>query len=138
MAISAIKSNIKKIFFCKKIYHDVVTCVPNFQLSAKSSSFFCALFLHFYGILFLWTPHISLLLANIPQKIAKLILIINHISRSCSLFSSLRVLMVYSGFCTFCERQKLLRKTQRSFENITILQMLSCRSVCLLVYMNCS
>ena len=58
MAISAIKSNIKKIFFCKKIYHDVVVHVPNFQLSAKSSSFFCAFFLHFYGVLFFWTPYI--------------------------------------------------------------------------------
>ena len=59
MAISAIKSNIEKIFFCKKIYHDVVVCVPNFQLSAKSSLFFCLFFLYFYGVLFLWTPYIK-------------------------------------------------------------------------------
>ena len=58
MAISAIKSNIKKIFFCKKIYYDVVVHIPNFQLSAKSFLFFCAFFLHFYGVLFLWTPYI--------------------------------------------------------------------------------
>ena len=58
MAISAIKSNIKKTFFCKKINHDVVVLVPNFQLSAKLSSFFCAFFLYFYGVLFLWTPYI--------------------------------------------------------------------------------
>ena len=56
MAISAIKSNNRKIFFCKKIYHDIVVQVPNFHLFAKSSSFFCAHFLHFYEILFLWTP----------------------------------------------------------------------------------
>ena len=57
MAISAIKSNTETIFFCKNIYYDVVVHVPNFQLSAKSTSFFCAFFLHFYGVLFLWTPY---------------------------------------------------------------------------------
>ena len=46
----------KKIFFCKKIYHDVVIHVPNFQLFAKSSSFFCAFFLHFQGVLFCGHP----------------------------------------------------------------------------------
>jgi len=56
--ISTIKSNTKKIFFFLKIYHDVVVHVHNFQLSAKSSSFFGAFFLHFYGVLFLWTPYI--------------------------------------------------------------------------------
>ena len=56
MAISAIKSNIRKIFFCKKIYYDIVVQVPNFHLSAKSSSFFCAFFLHFYGVLFCGHP----------------------------------------------------------------------------------
>ena len=45
-----------KKFFCKKIYHDVVIHLPNFQLSAKSSSFFCAFFLHFYGVLFCGHP----------------------------------------------------------------------------------
>ena len=59
MAISAIKSYIKRIFFCKKIYHDVVVHVPSFQLSAKSSSFLRAFFLHSYGVLFLWTPYIN-------------------------------------------------------------------------------
>ena len=56
MAISAIKINIEKIFFCRKIYHDVVVHVPNFQLPAKSSSFFCAFFLHFYGLLYCGHP----------------------------------------------------------------------------------
>ena len=52
MAVSAIKSNIRKIFLCEKIYYDVVVHVPNFQLSTKSSSFF----LHFYGVLFFGHP----------------------------------------------------------------------------------
>ena len=37
-------------------YHNVVAHVPNFQLSTRSSSFFCAFFLYFYGTLFYWTP----------------------------------------------------------------------------------
>ena len=37
-------SNVRKIILCKKIYHDVVLHVPNFQLSAKSFSFFSAFF----------------------------------------------------------------------------------------------
>ena len=53
--ISYIKQYLKNIF-CKNIYHDVVVLVPNFQLSAKSSSFFCAFFLHFYGVLFFGHP----------------------------------------------------------------------------------
>ena len=38
---------LKKIFFHKNVYNDVVAHVPNFQLSASSSSLFSAIFLHF-------------------------------------------------------------------------------------------
>ena len=49
MAISAIKIKFTKKIFCKNVYHDVVAHVPNFQLSARSSSLFSAFFLHFYS-----------------------------------------------------------------------------------------
>ena len=43
-------------FFWKKKHHDVVAHLPSFQLSTRSSSFFCAFFLNFYGTPFFWTP----------------------------------------------------------------------------------
>ena len=54
--ISYIKQYLK-IFFRENVYYDDVAHVPNFQLSARSSSFFSAFFLHFYGKLFLTTPY---------------------------------------------------------------------------------
>ena len=50
--MSAIKIKLSKTFFCKNVYHDVVAHVPNFQLSAKSSSFFSAVFPPLSWILF--------------------------------------------------------------------------------------
>ena len=47
------------MFFWKMKHHNVVTHVPNFQLSTWSSSFFCAFFLHLYGTVFYWTPDIG-------------------------------------------------------------------------------
>ena len=55
--------------------------VPNFQLSAKSSLFCCAFFLHFYGVLFLWTPYIYLDMAFILQNygiIEKMLMLIRY------------------------------------------------------------
>ena len=49
MAISGIQNNIRQIFFCKNVYHDVVVHVPNFQLSARSFSLLSAFFPHVYG-----------------------------------------------------------------------------------------
>ena len=48
---------IGKIFFCKNKYHIGVVHVPSFHLSARSSSFFRAFFLHFYGKPFHGSPH---------------------------------------------------------------------------------
>ena len=45
-----------KIFFCKNVYHDVVAHVPNFQLSARSSSFFSAVFPSLSWTLFFGGP----------------------------------------------------------------------------------
>ena len=59
MAISAIQSNIGKVFFCKNVYHDVVAHVPSFELSTRSFSFFSAFFLTFYGKPFYDSPYIS-------------------------------------------------------------------------------
>ena len=41
-------------------HHNVVAHVPSFQLSTRSSSFFCAFFLHFYEAIFFGTPNILL------------------------------------------------------------------------------
>ena len=43
-------------FFHKKKHYIVVVCVPSFHLSARSSSFFLAFFLHFYGKPFIDHP----------------------------------------------------------------------------------
>ena len=56
LAISAIQIKMRKIFFWKNRYHDVVSLVPNFQHSARSSSFFWAFFLHIYGTVFFGHP----------------------------------------------------------------------------------
>ena len=55
----AIDGRVGKIFFCKNKYHIGVVHVPSFHLSAKSSSFFRAFFLHFYGKPFYGSPDIS-------------------------------------------------------------------------------
>ena len=47
-----------KFFFCKNKHHIGVVHVPSFHLSARSSSFFCAFFLHFYGEPFYGSPDI--------------------------------------------------------------------------------
>ena len=41
-------------------HHNVVAHAPSSQLSTRSSSFFCAFFLHFYGAIFFGTPNIIL------------------------------------------------------------------------------
>ena len=56
MAISAIKIKLRKKFFCRNVYHDVVAHVPNFQLSARSSSFFSAVFPSLSWTLFFGGP----------------------------------------------------------------------------------
>ena len=56
MAISAIKIKLRKKFFCRNVYHDVVAHVPNFQLSARSSSFFSAVFPSLSWTLFFGWP----------------------------------------------------------------------------------
>ena len=57
MAITAIQSDIRKKFICKNVYHDVVAHVLSFQLSARSSSFFCSFFLAVYGKPFYDSPY---------------------------------------------------------------------------------
>ena len=51
-AISAKQFKFWKIFLCKNKHYIVVVLVPNFHLSARSSSFFFAFFLFVYGELF--------------------------------------------------------------------------------------
>ena len=52
IAISARKIKIWNLFFGKKNHHIVVVYVPSFHFSARSSSFFLAVFLHIYGSIF--------------------------------------------------------------------------------------
>merc|ERR1711989_280045 len=52
-AISAKQIMIQKIFLCKNKHYIVVVLVPNYYLSARSSSFFLAFFLLVYGEPFL-------------------------------------------------------------------------------------
>ena len=59
MAISTIKNKIRKIFFWKNAYHNVVEHVPSFQLSARSSSFFSSFFLAVYGKPFYDSPYMK-------------------------------------------------------------------------------
>ena len=59
IVISAVKIKKRKIFLCKNVYPDLVAQVPSFQLTARSSSFFCAFFLLFYGVTFFGTPNIK-------------------------------------------------------------------------------
>ena len=56
MAISTRQIKIWKIFFWKNIYRSIVSHVPSFQPFARSSSFFRAFFLHFYGTSFMNHP----------------------------------------------------------------------------------
>ena len=51
-AISTIKMQILNQFFRKKIHYIVVICVPSFHQPARSSSFFLAFCLQFYGTTF--------------------------------------------------------------------------------------
>ena len=51
-------------FFCKNKRHIGVVHVPNFHLSAMSSSFFRAFFVHFYGEPFYGSPDIFLDIMN--------------------------------------------------------------------------
>ena len=48
-----------KIFFCKNKHHIGVVHVPSFHLSAWSSSFFRAFFLHFYRKPFFGSPDMN-------------------------------------------------------------------------------
>ena len=61
MAISAILIKKRNIFFCKNKYHNAVNHVPNFQLSARSSSFFGALFASLLWSNFFWDTQYPLL-----------------------------------------------------------------------------
>jgi len=54
MAVSTVKIKLPKKFFCRNVYYDVVAHVPNFQLSARSSSFFSAVFPSLSWTLFFW------------------------------------------------------------------------------------
>ena len=80
MAISTRQIKIRKNFFWKSINHSIVSHVLSFQVSATSSSFFRAFFLHFYGATFNESPHI------------------NHHQLWCSLFSFLPFLPVCCYF----------------------------------------
>ena len=54
IAISAILIKKRNRFFCKNIYHNAVNHVQNFQLSARSSSFFGAVFPSLLWSNFFW------------------------------------------------------------------------------------
>ena len=54
IATSAILIKKRNIFFCKNKYHNAVNHVPNFQLSARSSSFFDAIFSSLLWSNFFW------------------------------------------------------------------------------------
>ena len=58
MAISTEWIKIWKIFFWKNTCRNVVSHVPSFQFSSRSSSFFIAFFLHLCGTTFFESPHI--------------------------------------------------------------------------------
>ena len=58
-AISTIKMQILNQFFRKKIHYIVVISVPSFHQPARSSSFFLAFCLQFYGTTFYGWPYIS-------------------------------------------------------------------------------
>ena len=60
-----------KFFFCKNKHHIGVVHVPSFHLSARSSSFFRAFFLHFHGEPFYGSPD-TLSFISIAKKIVVL------------------------------------------------------------------
>ena len=58
----------KKNIFCRKKHHTVVSHVPNFQLSARSSSFFLCVFPSLLWNTFLLSPLYVLTLSNRLSK----------------------------------------------------------------------